>query len=357
MFKIQDLLQEAINRNASDLHLIASYPPTVRIDGKLIALDTVPALSHEQIQSMAEETFLPEQKETFALNKELDYSYRQGDWRFRVNVYTQQGTTAMDFRLIPKHIRDISELSLPPICHKFVDVQQGLILIVGPTGHGKTTTIASILQKINVSFAKNIITIEDPIEFIFPKAKSLISQREVSWDTLSWQKALRSVLREDPDVVLIGEMRDYETISSALTIAETGHLVFATLHTNSASQTIDRIVDVFPSEQQAQVRLQLSNVLEAIVSIRLVGKIDGGRIPACEILTGTPAVRSTIREGKTHLIDNIIQTSSEYSMESLEKYLADLVTDGRIAVNEAKCWALKPQELERYIGSKTILKF
>lgn len=311
---------------------------------------------HEQIHACIEETLSAEQKELFATNKEFDFSYKLDSWRFRVNIYTQQGTSAADFRLIPSKIKTIEELALPSICHKFATVQQGFVLLVGPTGHGKTTSIASILQEINLNQKKNIITIEDPIEFIFPKAQSVISQREIFWDTLSWDKALRSALREDPDVVVIGEMRDYETIASALTIAETGHLVFATLHTNSAAQTIDRIVDVFPSAQQSQVRLQLSNVLEAIVSIRLVGRLEGGRIPACEILTATSAVRSTIREGKTHLIDNVIQTSAEYSMISLEKYLASLIQSGKISGEEGKRWALKPQELERYLENRSMGK-
>lgn len=354
---ISDLLNIAISRQASDLHLVAGYNPIVRKDGILEHLNDQPVLTHEAILQMIEETMTPEQKELYAANKELDYSYRLADWRFRVNAYTQQSTSAVDFRLIASKIRSINELSLPEICRKFVDLPQGLVLIVGPTGHGKTTTIASIIQEINLAHKKNIITIEDPVEYIFPKGMSVVSQREILWDTLSWKKALKSALREDPDVVLIGEMRDYETIGSALTIAETGHLVFATLHTNSAAQTIDRIVDVFPSDQQSQVRLQLSNVLESIVSIRLVPALNGGRIPACEILTGTPAIRSTIREGKTHQINNIIQTSAEFSMISLEKYLAQLVANSKISLEAAKKWTLNPQELEDYISSKSVVKF
>lgn len=356
MFKINDLLQVAINKNASDLHLIAGYNPTIRISGKLYPINEFPLLSHEMIFSMIEEILTPEQKVIFATNKEFDFSHKIENWRFRVNIYTQQGTAAADFRLIPKNIKTIDELFLPSICHKFAEINQGLVLIVGPTGHGKTTTIASIIQEINTKHTKNILTIEDPVEYVFPKGLSLVSQREVTWDTLSWNKALKSALREDPDVVLVGEMRDYETIAASLTIAETGHLVFATLHTNSAAQTIDRIVDVFPSDQQSQIRLQLSNVLEAIVSIRLIPSLEGGRVPACEILTATGAVRSTIREGKTHLIDNVIQTSAEYSMVSLEKYLAGLISQSKVSLDEAKRWVLRPQELERYMEAKTVVK-
>lgn len=356
MYKINDLLQVAIAKNASDLHLVAGYNPTIRVNGKLSYLNEFPILSHEIIHAMILEILTEEQKQIYASNKEFDFSYKLENWRFRVNIYTQQGTSAADFRLIPTKIRSIEELSLPTICHKFAEVQQGLVLIVGPTGHGKTTAIASIIQEINLKQAKNIITIEDPIEYTFPKGLSIISQREITWDTLSWNKALRSALREDPDVVLVGEMRDYETIAATITIAETGHLVFATLHTNSAAQTVDRIVDVFPSNQQAQIRLQLSNSLEAIVSIRLIPALEGGRIPACEILTGTGAVRSIIREGKTHLIDNVIQTSAEHSMISLEKYLAGLIADGKISLDEAKRWILRPQELERYLEAKTLVK-
>lgn len=357
MISIADLLNIAISRKSSDLHLVAGYNPIIRIDGVLYRLEDQPILTHEMIFSMIQETMTEEQKELFAANKELDFSYKLNTWRFRVNVYTQQASAAADFRLISTNILGIDELSLPSICHKFSELPQGLVLIVGPTGHGKTTTIASIIQEINTTYKKNILTIEDPVEYIFPRGMSVISQREILWDTLSWKKALKSALREDPDVVLIGEMRDYETIGSALTIAETGHLVFATLHTNSAAQTVDRIVDVFPADQQSQVRLQLSNVLEAIVSIRLVPATQGGRIPACEILTGTPAVRSTIREGKTHLINNIIQTSAEHSMISLEKYLAGLVQSSKVTLEDAKKWTLDPRELESYISSKPIVKF
>lgn len=357
MFSVSDLLNIAISKGASDLHLVVGYKPIIRVDGNLIHLDDQAILTQEVVFQMIDSTMSPEQKELYAANREIDYSYKLNNWRFRVNAYTQQGTSAVDFRLIASKIKTVEELALPSICHKFSELPQGLVIIAGPTGHGKTTTIASIIEEINLTRKKNIVTIEDPIEYIFSKASSVVSQREILWDTLSWKKALKSVLREDPDVVLIGEMRDYETIASALTIAETGHLVFTTLHTNSAAQTVDRIVDVFPSDQQAQVRLQLSNVLEAIVSIRLVPGIEGGRIPACEILTGTSAVRSTIREGKTHQIDNIIQTSAEYSMISLEKYLAQLVLNSKITLENAKKWTLNPEELESYIESKTVVKF
>jgi len=236
---------------------------------------------------------------------------------------------------------------LPEICHQFTKLRQGFILVTGPTGHGKSTTLASILEEINQTRAVHIVTIEDPIEYVFSSQKSIISQREMRGDTHSWEIALRSCLREDPNVVMIGEMRDYETIASALTIAETGHLVFATLHTNSAAQTMDRIVDVFPEHQQAQVRMQFSLTLEAILSQRLLPSLDGGRIPACEILVSTPAVRTAIREGKTHLVDNIIQTSVELGMKTMEMDLLRLVKAGKINLEVAQAFALRPEELAR----------
>ncbi|MCL4382272.1 MAG: type IV pilus twitching motility protein PilT [Patescibacteria group bacterium] len=344
---IQELLNETNRRGASDLHLVVGMQPTLRIDGFLVPLSDKELLTAEEAESLILAILSPEQKELFLANKELDFSYGTDQARFRVNVYFQKGSMAAAFRLIPFKIRSIDELNLPQICHTFASLRQGFILMTGPTGHGKSTTLAAIIDEINQTRATHIITIEDPIEYVYPKGKSMVSQREMHLDSHSWEVSLRSCLREDPDVVLIGEMRDYETISAALTIAETGHLVFATLHTNSAAQTVDRIVDVFPEHTKAQVRMQLSATLEGILSQRLLPAVGGGRIPACEILTATPAVKTTIREGKTHLIDNIIQTSAELGMISLEGTLARLVKAGKITLEVAQSFALKPEELDR----------
>jgi twitching motility protein PilT len=292
----------------------------------------------------------PEQVEQLTVNKELDFSLSFSDRaRFRVNVYTQKQTVAAAFRSIPLEIPAIDALGLPPILHNFTSMRQGFVLVTGPTGHGKSTSLASMLDEINTNAAVHIVTIEDPIEFVIRSKRAIISQREMNNDTHSWSVALRSVLREDPDVVLVGEMRDYETIAAALTVAETGHLVFATLHTNSASQTVDRVVDVFPSEQQDQVKLQLSNVLEAVVSQRLIPAISGGRVVAHEMMLATTAIRTAIREGKTHQIDSIIQTSSEVGMNTLEASLAQLVRDGKVTMETAKSFAIRPEQLSRMV--------
>jgi len=351
---ISELFKLTTDQKASDLHLIVGLPPTLRIDGELKKLSAFSSLTKEEIERMIFSLLTSEQKEVFLANKELDLSYAWQGLRFRVNIYHQKGTMAASFRLIPEKIGSIEELSLPPICHQLVDLRQGLVLVAGPSSMGKSTTIASIINEINQKRGVHIITVEDPIEYIYSQGKSIISQREIHFDTYSWEVALRSALREDPDVLLIGEMRDYETIASALTIAETGHLVFATLHTNSAAQTIDRIVDVFPAHQQPQIRLQLSFTLEAVLSQRLLPQIEGGRIPAFEILTGTSAVKNTIREGKTHLIDNIIQTSQERGMMSLESYLVDLVKRGKVSYETAQSFAIRPQELARLSKHKSV---
>jgi twitching motility protein PilT len=346
---IHELFSEAVRLGASDLHLIVGNPPILRKDGKLFPVEHTSLLSQSDTKRLAEEVMSESQKEIFATNKEIDFSYSSEGSRFRVNVYCQRGSVAADFRLIPITIRTIDQLGLPGICHEFTKLRQGFILVTGPTGHGKSTTLAAMIQKINETQARHIVTIEDPIEYIYPKGLSLISQREMHEDTHSWNVALRSVLREDPDVVLIGEMRDLETISAAITIAETGHLVFATLHTNSASQTIDRIVDVFPENQQLQVRLQLAAVIEGVLSQRLVPSLSGGRTAVMEIMTGTPAIRATVRDGKTHLIDNIIQTSAELGMVPLETALATAVKEGKISLETATSYAIRPEELGRLL--------
>lgn len=350
--EIKQLLQLAIDQNASDLHIITGIPPFLRIEGKLGPIRGEQAVTPELVNKIVKEVLSTEQFERLSVNKEIDFSLPFSEKaRFRVNAYTQRGNYAISFRLIPLDIPEIDELGLPKILHSFTGLRQGFILVTGPTGHGKSTTLASMINEINAMRAEHIITIEDPIEFMFKPNHSIISQREMGFDTHSWQIALRSALREDPDVVLVGEMRDHETISSALTVAETGHLVFATLHTNSAAQTIDRIVDVFPNEQQEQVRLQLSNVIEAVFSMRLVPGKDGKRVVAYEVMLGTSAVKSSIREGKTHQIDNIIQTSTEVGMITLDMSLATLVKSGKVDVEVAQAYSLRPEELMRLVRS------
>lgn len=349
---IKDLLQLTVDRKASDLHIVSGIPPYLRIEGQLSSVSDEPVLTPDTIHKYLKEILLSEQLERFTVNKEMDFSLSFSQRaRFRVNAYTQKQTPAISFRTIPLDIPAIDELGLPKILHTFTNLRQGFILITGPTGHGKSTTLAAVLNEINSTRSEHIVTIEDPIEFIFKADKSIISQREMGTDTHSWQVALRSVLREDPDVVLVGEMRDFETIAAALTVAETGHLVFATLHTNSAAQTVDRIVDVFPEEQQSQVRLQLSNVIEAVLSLRLVPSKSGRRVVAHEVMLGTNAIKTSIREGKTHQIDNILQTSTEIGMNTIEMSLANLIKSGKVTLEMAQSYSLRPEELNRLVRS------
>ena len=351
--KIDELLRYAIQQNASDLHITAGYPPIVRIDGELREVSDSIITPEE-----AEELILPilsdEKKELLEVNKEIDVAYfHDGEFpgRFRINVYHTMKNVAAAFRLIPTKIRTIDELKLPPIYHQFSQLKQGFILVTGPTGHGKSTTLAAIIEEINTTRFTHVVTIEDPIEYVFDGKKSLIDQREMNEDTHSWPIALRSALRQDPDVILVGEMRDYETIAAAITLAETGHLVFATLHTNNAAQTVDRIIDVFPENQQPQIRLQLSNILEAIVAQRLIPLDKGGRRAVTEIMIANPAVRNLIREAKTHQIDNVIRTSSDIGMVPLEKSLVALVREGVISVQKAQEYAVFPEEVLRLLKS------
>ncbi len=348
---IQELLEVVVKKEASDLHLVTGQPPMVRIDGQLITV-TSSVLSPDEAEVLVFELLSNEQKEMFTVNKEIDFSFALGEVaRFRVNAYYQKGYISAALRLIPNKIKSVEELNLPGILHNFTEMKQGFILVTGPTGHGKSTAIASMINEINQSKPLHILTIEDPIEYVYPKGKALVSQREMHLDTHSWDIALRSALREDPDVVLVGEMRDFETIASAITVAETGHLVFATLHTNSASQSVDRIIDVFPENQQSQVRMQLASTIAGIVSVRLVPAIGGGRLPVCEILLTSNAVQTAIRDGKSHQIDNIIQMSGEQGMVLFDASLAYLVRAGRISLETAKTYSLRPKELERLIGS------
>lgn len=348
--EIQQLLQLVVDKKASDLHLVVGIAPTLRVDGELVRIPNEPTLSREEAERLIKGILNAEQLERVTVNKDIDFSLAfSQDARFRVNVYYQKGSIGAAFRRIPLKVPTIDELKLPPICHNFAKLKQGFVLVTGPTGHGKSTTLAAIINEINQTRPVHILTIEDPIEFIFTPAQSIISQREMREDTHSWEIALRSALREDPDVVLVGEMRDHETISAALTVAETGHLVFATLHTNSAAQTIDRIVDVFPEEQQGQVKLQLSNVLEAVFSQRLLPKIEGGRVAAYEVLVASNAVKTAIRDGKTHQIDNIIQTSKELGMATLESTLAGYVREGVVTLETAQSFSIRPEELMRLV--------
>lgn len=353
---IQELLPLTIKNKASDLHLLVGLPPTFRIDGALRYLTTYPALKGEDIETMIYSLLTPEQKELLLTNKELDFSFGfngktpQESGRFRVNAYYQRGYLSAAFRFLAPGVKTIEELGLPKIIHQFAALKQGMVLVTGPTGHGKSSTLAGIINEINVSKAYHILTIEDPIEFVYPKGNSIISQREMGNDTHSWAMALRSSLREDPDVVLIGEMRDPETMQASITLAETGHLVFSTLHTNSAAQSIDRIIDSFPSDQRPQVRIQLAAVLKGIVSQRLLPKIGGGRVIASEILLGTAAVASNIRDGKSHLIDSVIQTSKELGMITIDESLANLVKEGVVTLDDAKAYALREGELLRLVG-------
>ncbi len=353
---IHELLNLTVKNNASDLHLLAGIPPVIRIDGSLRYLTSYSALSHEMVENLVFSLLNPQQKEYVVNNKELDFSFGfgGGDYgnlgRFRANVYYQRGFLSAAFRFLLPNIRTIEELNLPKVLHGYADMKQGFVLVTGPTGHGKSTTIASIINEINLKRATHILTIEDPIEYVYPAGKSIISQREMDIDSHSWAMALRSALREDPDVVLVGEMRDPETMAAAITIAETGHLVFSTLHTNSAAQTIDRIIDSFPPSQQSQIRTQLASTLRGVVSQRLLPMINGGRIPAVEVLMGTAAIASNIREGKTHLIDSVIQTSQDAGMITLESSLASLVLAGNISLEMAKSYALRPDDLLRLVG-------
>jgi len=346
--RIEILLEEVVKRKASDLHLQVGLPPMLRVDGALAPVSAAEVLTEETVETLIFAILDEDQKQILLKDKEFDFSFAFGDLgRFRVNAFHERGNLAAALRLIPSDILTIEQLGLPPIVTKFADYPRGLVLVTGPTGSGKSTSLAALIHKINVEQAKHIITIEDPIEYTHKSKKSVIVQREVHYDTYSFSAALRSSLREDPDVVLIGEMRDLETIASAITIAETGHLVFATLHTNSAAQSIDRMVDVFPPHQQPQIRAQLSNILMAVCSQRLVPAIGGGRIAASEILVATPAVRNIIREGKTHQLDAVIQTGAEFGMQSMDKTLVSLIHSGQISYDEARNFAVDQDELDR----------
>ena len=346
--RIEILLEEVIRKRASDLHLQVSVPPMLRIDGKLMPILGYQPLDEEAVEGLVFAILDEEQKQILLKDKEFDFSFAFGDLgRFRVNAFHERGNMAAALRLIPNEIKTIAELGLPGVVGGFANYPRGLVLVTGPTGSGKSTTLAALIDQINTEKSFHIITIEDPIEFTHKSKESVVVQREVHYDTYSFSAALRSSLRQDPDVVLIGEMRDLETISAAITIAETGHLVFATLHTNSAAQSIDRMIDVFPPHQQPQIRAQLSNILMAICSQRLIPAIGGGRVSAAELLIATPAVRNIIREGKSHQLDAVIQTGGDKGMQSMDKTLVGLVQAGTITYDDARDFAVDMTEFER----------
>jgi len=348
-----ELLEAVGKQNASDLHISVGRHPTLRIDGDLIPLVKKPIITPEDAQGLVLALLNEEQKQRFLKEKELDFAYSYKDKaRFRVNVFFQQGYMGASLRFLPFKIKTLKELSLPSVLEKFTQHTQGFFLVVGPSGHGKSTTLAALIDIINHKRNDHIITIEDPIEYIFTQDRCIIDQREVGFDTESFHRALRSAFRQDPDVIMVGEMRDLETISTALTAAETGHLVFATLHTNNAAQTIDRIIDSFPASAQSQIKIQLAATLLGVVSQRLIPRIEGGRIPAVEIMFSNPAVRNLVREGKTHQLDMVIETSAEEGMISLNKSLADLVHKGEISLENAELYSLNPSELRELIGTK-----
>lgn len=346
--RIESLLEECIRRKASDLHLQSELPPMLRIDGSLIPISEIGILGAEEVKNLIFKTLDEEQQDILIKDKEFDYSFAFGSLgRFRVNAFYEKGNLAAAFRLIPNQIKTVAELGMPQVIESFSEFPRGLVLVTGPTGSGKSTTLAALVDKINREKAKHIITIEDPIEFTHASKRSLVAQREVHYDTFSFTRALKSVLREDPDVVMIGEMRDLEAIAAAITIAETGHLVFATLHTNSAAQSVDRMIDVFPAHQQPQVRSQLSNILMAVCSQRLVPAIGGGRLVASEIMIANPAIRSLIREGKTHQLDTVIQTGAEQGMQSMDRTLVKMVQSGLVSYDSAREFAVNFAEFEK----------
>ena len=346
--ELNDLIKTVFQEAASDLHLSEGKRPTIRVSGMLLPLVKREIISKEMIVGILSELVSKENREFFLKNKELDFSYgMENGERFRGNAFFQQGMISIALRLIPRKIRGLTELNLPDILRSFTDKPQGFFLVVGPVGHGKTTTLAAMIENINESRAEHIITIEDPIEYIYEPKKSIVDQREVRIDTVDFQTAMRSMFREDVNVALIGEMRGTDTIATAVTAAETGHLVFSTLHTNGAAQTISRIIDSFPGEQQEQIRIQLAGSLTGIFSQRLIPRISGGLIPAYELLINNNAVANLIRENRIHEISSVIQTSSQDGMIDMNRCLAELVAKGEITVESAYTYSTDSKMLER----------
>jgi len=347
--EIEKLLRLAVERGASDLHLRVPSPPVLRVDGVLMPLDELPGVTSQDMKEAFEHITTESQREAFYRELELDLAYSvAGLARFRVSVFLQRGTISLAFRQVSLQVPSIEELGLPQVCKTLVLKPKGLVLVTGPTGSGKSTTLAAMINHLNEQERRNVITIEDPIEFLYRNEKCLIAQRDLGDDTRSFATALKHTLRQDPDVILLGEMRDLDTIATAITAAETGHLVLSTLHTVSAPQTIDRIVDVFPADQQEQIRLQLSLVLEGVLAQVLLPRAGGrGRVAAFEVMIATDAIRNLIREGKTDQIPTYLQTGRQYGMQTMDQALQDLVRSGAITAEEALIRSSKPAELRR----------
>ena len=348
--KFDDLLDTVIKEGASDLHIAPGRTPVIRVSGYLIPLTKKEIVLPEESEAIIKSLLSEEKYQIFLSNREIDFSWsHKGGNRFRCNAYFHGGVIGIAMRFIPKHVKGLLDLNLPPVLETFVDKQQGFFIVVGPVGHGKTTTLASMIEMINERRSEHIITIEDPIEYVYEPKKSVIDQREVGSDTKGFHEALSAAFRQDVDVILIGEMRDPETISAAVTAAETGHLVFSTLHTNNAAQTIDRILDSFPANQQGQIRGQLAGCLAGIFSQRLVPRISGGLIPAYELLISNNAVSNLIRDGRVHEINTVIETGLEQGMLDLNRSLAELTRAGEITADNARSYSFNPKGLDRII--------
>ena len=347
---LDELLFTTAENGASDLHISPGHYPSIRIDGRLIQVADKQILDKEISEGIVLELVGSERKDRFISEKELDFSYEYAQkYRFRVNTYNTRGGMAASLRLIPNKIRTIEELGLPTIIKIFSRLSQGFVLVVGPNGHGKSTTLSAIIDLVNKERAEKIVTIEDPIEYIFTPDKSIIDQREIYQDTFSFHKALRSTFRQNVNIIMVGEMRDYETMSAAVTAAETGHLVLASLHTNSASQTIERIIDSFPPNQQTQIRNQLANTISGIISQRLIQRIKGGLVPATEVMIATTAVRTLIRDNRPRQLDLVIETSQDVGMMPLDRSLADLVRRKEISIDRAEFYSTNSLELRNQL--------
>jgi twitching motility protein PilT len=350
-----EVLQRMVAERASDVHLTAGFPPAIRVRGRVTPLEDYPVLTGQETREIVYSILNSDQRKRFENELQIDLAYMiPGVARFRVNCFFQRGAISAAFRHIPEEIKTIEDLGLPPVLSEFTRKPRGFVLVTGPTGSGKTTSLASMIDLINREREEHILTIEDPIEFLHAHQRCIVNQREVGADAIDCPTALKSALREDPDVILVGEMRDLETISTAITAAETGHLVFATLHTQSTAQTVDRIIDVFPPHQQQQVRMQLSIALEGIVTQQLLPTADGSsRVVASEVLVPTPAIRNLIREGKTHQIYSVLQTSGAKGMQTMDAHLAQLSRQGKISRDMAEKRAAVPEELRRLLGAGT----